>query len=157
MYVYFGEKTHLSVTTSLLFCCIICYLLWITGFPGDSDGKQSACNAGNPGWTIGSGRFHGEGNGNPLQYSCLENPMDGGAWCRLLSMGSQRVGHDSATSLSLLLSKSTGVSWLPVFLASSLEYTRQQQQQKNTLETHCWVIPLGPEALSPVYPFIIYF
>ena len=32
--------------------------------------------------------------GNPLQYSCLENPMDGGAWCRLLSMGSQRVGHN---------------------------------------------------------------
>ena len=42
----------------------------------------------------GSGRFPGEGNGNPLQYSCLENPVDGGAWCRLLSMGSQRVGHD---------------------------------------------------------------
>ena len=42
----------------------------------------------------GLGRFPGEGNSNPLQYSCLENPMDGGAWCRLLSMGSQRVGHD---------------------------------------------------------------
>ena len=36
----------------------------------------------------------GEGNGNPPQYSGLENPMDGGAWCRLLSVGSQRVGHD---------------------------------------------------------------
>ena len=35
-----------------------------------------------------------KGNGNPLQYSCLENPMDGGAWCRLLPMGSKRVGHD---------------------------------------------------------------
>ena len=46
-------------------------------------------------------RFPGEGNGNPLQYSCLENPMDGGAWCRLLSMGSQRVGHDWVTSPSL--------------------------------------------------------
>ena len=42
----------------------------------------------------GSGRFPGEGNGNPLQYSCLENPMEGAAWYRLLSMGSQRVGHD---------------------------------------------------------------
>ena len=42
----------------------------------------------------------GEGNGSPLQYSCLENPMDGEAWCRLLSMGSQRVGHDWATSLA---------------------------------------------------------
>ena len=40
------------------------------------------------------GRFPGEGNGNPLQYSCLENPVDGGTWGRLLSMGSQRVGHD---------------------------------------------------------------
>ena len=38
--------------------------------------------------TLWLGRFPGEGNGNPLQYSCLENPMDGGAWCRLLSMGS---------------------------------------------------------------------
>ena len=44
-------------------------------------------------------------NGNPLQYSCLENPMDVGAWCRLLSMGSQRVGHDWATSLHFMDSK----------------------------------------------------
>ena len=44
----------------------------------------------------------GEGNGNPLQYSCLENPMDGGDRCRLLSMGLQRVGHDWATSLSFI-------------------------------------------------------
>ena len=50
------------------------------GFPGDSDGKQSACSAGNPGLTIGSGRFHGEGNGNPLQYVCLGDSMDRGAW-----------------------------------------------------------------------------
>ena len=42
------------------------------------------------------GRSPGGGNGNPLQYSCLENPMDGGAWCRLQSMGLQRVGHDRA-------------------------------------------------------------
>ena len=42
----------------------------------------------------------GEGNGTPLQYSCLENPMDGGAWYRLQSMESLRVGHDSVTSLS---------------------------------------------------------
>ena len=49
------------------------------GFPGGSDGKASACNAGEPGSIPRSGRFTGEGNGNPLQYSCLENPMDGGA------------------------------------------------------------------------------
>ena len=49
-------------------------------FPGGSDGKASACNAGDLGSIPGSGRFPGEGSGNPLQYSCLENSMDGGAW-----------------------------------------------------------------------------
>ena len=63
-------------------------------FPCGSDGKASVYNAGDLGSIPGSGIFPGEGNGNPLQYSCLENPMDGGAWCRVLSKGSQRVGHD---------------------------------------------------------------
>ena len=62
-------------------------------FPGSSDSKASAYNAGDPGSIPGSGRSSGEGNGNPLQYSCLEIP-----WTekrgRLQSMGSQRVGHD---------------------------------------------------------------
>ena len=49
-------------------------------FPGGSDGKVSAYNAGDPGSIPGSRRSPGEGNGNPLQYSCLENPMDGRAW-----------------------------------------------------------------------------
>jgi len=49
-------------------------------FPGGSDGKVSACNAGDPVSIPGSGRSPGGGNGNPLQYSCLENSMDGGAW-----------------------------------------------------------------------------
>ena len=48
------------------------------GFPRGSDGKASAYNAGDPGSIPGSGSFPGEGNGNPLQYSCLENPMHGG-------------------------------------------------------------------------------
>ena len=46
-------------------------------FPGGSDGKASAYNAGDPGLIPGSGRYPGKGNGNPLQYSCLENAMDG--------------------------------------------------------------------------------
>ena len=50
------------------------------GSPGGSDGKESACNAGHPGLIPGLGRAPGEGNGNPLQYSCLENHMDSGAW-----------------------------------------------------------------------------
>ena len=62
-------------------------------FPGGSDGKESACNEGDLGLIPGSGRSPGEGNGNPLQYSCLENPMGGGAsW--LQSMGLQRVGYN---------------------------------------------------------------
>ena len=49
-------------------------------FPGSSDGKASAYSAVDPGSIPGLGRSSGEGNGNPLQYSCLENPIDGGAW-----------------------------------------------------------------------------
>ena len=51
-----------------------------TSFPGGTDGKKSACNARDPGSICGSRRSPGEGHGNPLQYSCLENPMDRGAW-----------------------------------------------------------------------------
>ena len=57
------------------------------GFPGGSDGKEPACSAEGPSSVPGLGRFPREGNGNPLQYSCLEN-----------SMGLQRVGHDRATN-----------------------------------------------------------
>ena len=46
------------------------------GFPGGSDSKESACNEGDPGLIPGLGRSPGEGNGNPLQYSCLEHPID---------------------------------------------------------------------------------
>ena len=50
------------------------------GFPGGSDGKESACNAGDLGSILRSGRSPGEGKSNPLQYSYLENSMDRGAW-----------------------------------------------------------------------------
>ena len=50
------------------------------GFPGGSDGKESACNAGDLGLITGLGRSPGGGHGNPLQYSCLENLMDRGDW-----------------------------------------------------------------------------
>ena len=57
---------------------------------------ESAYNAGDPGLIPGSGRSPGEGNGNPLQYSCLENPMDRGAWQATVH-GVARVGHDLVT------------------------------------------------------------
>ena len=65
-------------------------LLW--GFPGSSDGKETACNAGDSGSIPGSGRALGGGHSNPLQYSCMKNPMDRGAWQATQSIRLQRVG-----------------------------------------------------------------
>ena len=61
-------------------CFPLAYILYKTGFPSGSDGRESACNAGDPGLIPRSGRSPGGGNSNPLQYSCLENSMDRGAW-----------------------------------------------------------------------------
>ena len=60
------------------FWIYFCKYLIIWGIPGGSDGNEAACNAGDPGSIPGSGRSPGEGNGNPLYYSSLENSMDGG-------------------------------------------------------------------------------
>ena len=71
-----------KITLGPRFLCQ-CYWRSLTtgvGFRGGSDGKESACNAGDPGLIPGLGRLPGEGNGNALQYSCLENSMDRGAW-----------------------------------------------------------------------------
>ena len=66
------------------------------GFPSSSVGKESAYNAGDLGLIPGSGRSSGEGNGNPFQYSCLENLMDRAAW-QAIVYGVTRVGHNLAT------------------------------------------------------------
>ena len=66
------------------------------GFPSGSAGKESACNTGDLGSIPGLGRAPGEGNGNPLQCSCLENPMDRGAW-QATVYGVTRARHDLAT------------------------------------------------------------
>ena len=63
------------------------------GFPDSSDGKESVLDASDLGSIPESGRPPGEGNDNPLQYSCLETPMDRGAWWPIVN-GWQRVGHD---------------------------------------------------------------
>ena len=67
-----------------------------SGFPHSLVGKEPACNTGDLGSIPRSGRSPGEGNGNPLQYSCLENPMGRGAW-RATVDEVARVGHDLAT------------------------------------------------------------
>ena len=79
------EKAHASTPAWALPTVFILehlHALWVLlrDFPGGSDGKESACNAGDLDSIPGSGRFPEEGNGNPLQYSCLENSMDRGAW-----------------------------------------------------------------------------
>ena len=83
-------QTFVNKVISLFFTTLSRFIM---GFPGGSEVKASASNAGDPGSFPGSGRSPGEGNGNPLQYSCLENPMDGGAWWATVH-GSQRVGPD---------------------------------------------------------------
>ena len=58
----------------------VCVCIYIYGFPCSSVGKESACSAGDPGSIPGLGKSPGEGNGDPLQYPCLENLIDRGAW-----------------------------------------------------------------------------
>ena len=79
------------------------------GFSGGSVSKESACNSGDPGSISESERSPGEGNGNPLHYSCLENPMNRGAW-RATAHGVARVGNDLVTkppppNIGVLISK----------------------------------------------------
>ena len=75
-----GTPLSCSVMLFLSKPCLLLLKNNIQSFPDGSEGKASACNAGGLGWSPGWGRSPGEGNGNPLQYSCLENPMDGEAW-----------------------------------------------------------------------------
>ena len=93
---------------------------WV--FSGDSELKASACNEGDLGLIPGSGRSPGERNGNPLQYSCLENPMDEGAWWATVHGGTVR--HNWATSLllrSITMNKASGGDGIPGELFQILE------------------------------------
>ena len=108
---YFGTDFKLKSAANIVFSFTLSKipnfqsteLKWIhiippmqQGFPHGSVGKVSACNAVDPASIPGSGRSPGEGNGNPLQYSCLESPMDRGAWQATLH-GTARVRHDLVT------------------------------------------------------------
>ena len=88
------------------------FLNYQVDFPCRVRGKESACNVGDLGSIPRSGRSPGEENDNPLQYSCLENPRDRGAW---QSMGSQRVRHDWATFTQFQPSSSS-CFLVPVFV-----------------------------------------
>ena len=75
--------------------------------PVGSDGKESACNAGDPGSIPGSGRSPGERNGNPLQYSCLENSMDRRAWWAIAHGGHKKFDTHITESLCCILETNT--------------------------------------------------
>ena len=83
----------------------LAYPFWTMGFPGSSDGKASACNVEDPSSVPGLGRSPGKGNGKPLQYSCLENSMDGGAWWATVhgvAKSQTRLSNFTATSWTML-------------------------------------------------------
>ena len=101
-HIYFYIYTHTHIYTHMI----------TYDFPGGSDGKESACNAGNPGSIPGSGRSPGEGNGNPLQYSCLENFMGRGAWRDTVHGGLK----ESDTTERLTLSRLYTITCIYVYL-----------------------------------------
>ena len=100
-----------SFPRSLYLMAFACLIGQLQGFPGDSDGKTSACSPGDQSSIPGLGRSPGEGNGNPLQYSCLENSMDRGAW--------QATFHGVASSW-------TRLSDFTFFLSFFLSLTRRE-------------------------------
>ena len=95
------------------------------GFPGDSDGKESACTVGDRGSIPGSGRCLGEGNSNSLQYSCLENSMDRGAWWATVHGITENQTQVSELALSLFPDLSSKQ------ISSNFRFFFQQKKKKN--------------------------
>ena len=101
----------------------VCYPVpgWLLGSPGGSVVKNPPANAGDPGSIPGSGRSTGEGNGNPLQYPCLKNPMDRGAWRATvngLTMSQTRLSNFTFTFS--IISNTFSLKLLPTLFSFSL-------------------------------------
>ena len=103
---------------------------YILGFPGGSDGKESTCNAGLQGSVPGLGRAPGEGNGNPLQYSSLENPMDRGAW--------QAIVYGVAESQTWLSDEHFHFQWAFFSYADTWKWTYYILAQEAQLHALWW-------------------
>ena len=102
-----GPSAHRALRRTSERCLLSIMVLFyqrlttVTGFPGGSDSKASACSAGDLGSIPGLGRSPGEGNGNPLRYSCLENSMDWGAWLAIvhgITKSQTRLSNFTATT-----------------------------------------------------------
>ena len=113
----------------------------LTGFPDGSYDKESACNAGDLGLIPGSGRSPGEGNGKPLQYSCLENPMDRGAWH--YSPWGCRVRHDWVTNTHIHTYRQLTMLWVP-----------GGQQRDSAIYIHVSILPQTPLPSKPFLAFL---
>ena len=95
------------------FLFVLSFMGSLWAFPGAADGKKSAYNAGDMILILGSGRYSGEGNGNPHQYSCLENPINRGPWWSIVLGVARVVGEGSGTPLqySCLENPMDGGAW----------------------------------------------
>ena len=137
--------THLWWAFSSLF-----FVLFLASDGGSSAGKESACNAGDLGSIPGLGSSPGGGRGNLLQYSCLENPMDRGAWlgCSSSFSGLQRVGHDWASAQHTC----DGHCPPPLFCFSK----RQAQNSSSVLTVHTSqaFIPGAPRSFHMWYMLV---
>ena len=111
------------------------------GFPGDLISKESACNAGDPSSISGLGRCPGEMNGNPLQYSCLENPMDRGTWQAIVH-GVARGRHNLATKPSWWEAQH---AWNGGIILESRE--RLQNSGESWLTSRCLILMLNRKPL----------
>ena len=110
----------------------------ILGFPGGSDGKESACNARDPGSIPGLERSAGEGHGSPPQCSCLENPWTEGS-CQLQSIQSQRVRHEWAANTSTFREH---FIYVVVVILKNASLEKEMATHSNTL---AWEIPWTDE------------
>ena len=120
-------------------------------FHGGSDSKESACNAGDLSSIPGLGRSSGEGNGNPLQYSCLENSTEEPG--RLKSMGSQRVGHDWATNTFTFILDSRSSSAISISL--NLNLASFQLSSCPLPQLCCWPYTLRrPSSVSQLFQLL---
>ena len=133
------------------------------GSPGSSVGKESACSAGDPGSIPGSGRYAGEGNGNPLQYSCLENPLDRGAWqATVCGVAKSRTRLSNFTLIGMVLNwtfsnkkfhKSKTLFWKQGFSQHVLSFPIQNNYIKPV--TNKWTLPRKTDGLLLVKSSVV--